>query len=113
VKLSFDRDKILTTEFGVGRDQGTKRTFHLVPVDADVQTALREIAEATWNAMQGMDDSPATYEPSEKYASSEYVRLGLNDQLARPLRDLHEANNFRWIRRRWRILRAFSVISCG
>lgn len=93
MKLDFDIGKVAVTEFGVGRDDGNGRTFVAVPVDADVQAALREMAQATWDAMQKDEDGPAAYQPSEKHGSTEYLYLPLGDDLASSVRDLHEAAN--------------------
>jgi hypothetical protein len=89
--LDFDLNNVTLTEFGVGRDDGGDQSFVAVPVDADVQTALREMAAATWEAMRGQ--IPAMYEPSEKYQSIQYVYLPITDELASILRELHEAVN--------------------
>lgn len=93
MSLTFDLGGVKTTEFGVGRDDGDDQTFCLLPVDGDVQDVLREMATATWEAMQNLTDSPARYEPSEKHESSEYVHLPLNDDLATRMRELHQADN--------------------
>jgi hypothetical protein len=93
VKLSFDIQNVKVTEFGVGRDDGDGETFVAVPVDADVQAALREMVQATWDAMQRDEDGPAKYEPSEKHGSTEYLYLPLGDGMASSVRDLHEAAN--------------------
>lgn len=93
MKLDFDIEKTSATEFGVGRDQGNRQTFVSMPVDADVQEALREIVSATWQAMQKDTGDPPRYEPSEKHGSTEYLQLPLNDDLAAPIRELHEAVN--------------------
>lgn len=91
--IEFDFNQVRTTEFGVGKDDGDRQSFSYIAVDADVQAALREMAEATRQAMEEMSVAPSTYEPSEKYASSEYVHLLLTDDLASQMRGLHEANN--------------------
>jgi hypothetical protein len=91
MKLEFDIENVTVTEFGVGRDEDKGQTFVSVPVDADVQNALREIVSATWQAMQKDTDDPPRYEPSEKHGSTEYLHLPLNDDLAASIRDLHEA----------------------
>ncbi len=91
--LNFDFEKVQTVEFGVGRDEDDNQTFRLMPVDGDVQAALREMAQATWIAMQDETDSPQKYEASEKHASTEYICLPLNDDLALRMRELHQANN--------------------
>src|SRR6266571_1429209 len=91
MKLKFDFNEVTVTEFGVGRDHGGDQTFVAVPVDADVQAALSEMAQATLDAMQREQDGPAQYEPSEKHAATEYLYLPLDDDLAASFRQLHEA----------------------
>ena len=90
--LDFDMGNVTVTEFGVGRDDGNGQAFVAVPVDADVQGALREMVQATWDEMQVHEDGPAKYEPSEKYGSIEYLYLLLKDDMASFLRELHEAS---------------------
>src|SRR5438552_4416087 len=91
--LAFDLQRVTVTEFGVGRDEEQEQSFTLVPVDTSVQTALREMARDTWNAMVKLDDDPREYEPSEKHASSEYLVMRLDSDLATSLRLLHQAVN--------------------
>ena len=91
MKLKFDLDEVTVTEFGVGRDDGEEQTFVAVPVDADVQAALREIVQATLGAMQEDEDGPMLYSPSEKHGATEYLYLPLDDDLASTVRRLHEA----------------------
>jgi hypothetical protein len=93
MKLDFDLANVTVTEFGVGRDDGNRQTFVAVPVDANVQGALREMVKATWDAMQEDEGGPAKYEPSEKHASTEYLTLALSDDMASSVRELHEATN--------------------
>ena len=62
-------------------------------MDADVQVALREMVQATWDAMQKDEGGPAKYQPSEKHGSTEYLYLPLEDGMASSLRELHEAAN--------------------
>jgi hypothetical protein len=91
MRLDFDLGTVRVTEFGVGRDHGNGPTFVAVPVGADVQAALREMVHSTWDAMQDDEDGPAQYEPSEKHASTEYLYLPLDNNMAWSLRNLHEA----------------------
>jgi len=93
MKLDFDQESVTVTEFGVGRDDSNGQTFVAVPVDADVQAALREMVQATWDAMQKVDNGPAKYDPSQKHASIEYLYLPLTDEMASSVRKLHEADN--------------------
>ncbi len=91
MKLNFDMENVRVTEFGVGRDYNERQTFVAVPVDADVQAALREIVQATWDVMQKEDGGPVRYEPSEKHGGTEYLYLPVNDDLSAAIRDLHQA----------------------
>jgi hypothetical protein len=93
MKLEFDLEKVKVTEFGVGRDDGNGQTYVAVPVDADVQTALREMVQATWDAIENEGDEPARYEASEKHAAMEYLYLPIDDDLASAFRQLHTAAN--------------------
>lgn len=93
MKLAFDLDKVTLIEFGVGRDDGNGQAFVAVPVDAKVQKALREMTQATWQAMQQNEDGPTKYEPSDKHGSVEWLYLPLADDMAAGVRDLHQAVN--------------------
>ncbi len=93
MKLEFDLENVTVAEFGVGRDDGNGQTFVEVPVDADVQGALREMVQATWDALRNEEDGPETYDPSEKHGSIEYLTLPIADDLASSVRVLHEATN--------------------
>jgi hypothetical protein len=92
MKLGFALNAVTTAEFGVGRDDGNGQTFSLVPVNGEVQEALREMVDTTWQAMAATDDPPQ-YEPSEKYSAGEYVFLPLAHELAEQMRTLHLADN--------------------
>ena len=91
--LNFDFENIRTTEFGIGRDDEDTRVFHLMSVDAGVQTALQEMAKSSWESMQAISQNPDKYEPAEKYATHEYLYIGLNEDLAKSMKELYEANN--------------------
>lgn len=89
--LEFDLWDVIVTEFGVGRDDGNEQTFFAVPVDASVQAALRDMVNATWDAMQKDENGPAQFEPSEKHAGTEYLILPLDDDLAVSVRHMQTA----------------------
>lgn len=93
MNLAFDLQNVKVVEFGVGRDDGNGQTFAAMPVDAGVQKALREMAQATWQAMQQDEDGPTKYEPSDKHGGVEYLFLPLADDMAAGVRDLHQAVN--------------------
>lgn len=93
MELEFNLGEIATVEFGLGRDERAGQTFSLAAVDWGVQQALIEMARVTWTAMRELTTDPPRYDPSEKYESVDYVYLPLADVLAKPVRDLHYANN--------------------
>ena len=93
MNLHFDFQSVNTIEFGIGRDDDKDQAFFFVPVDATVQNALCEMAQATWDASQALTQTPSKYEPSEKYPSFEHVYLPINDDFSQRMRDLHQANN--------------------
>lgn len=91
--LDFSLDSIQHSEFGVGRDIEGEENYALLPVDAQVQTALQEMAKNTWLTICGFEGEGRAYEPSEKYESQEYVFLSIENALGEYLRGLHRANN--------------------
>jgi len=93
MELSFDLRQVKTTVLGVGLDLTGQQEFRLVPVGADVQTALGEMAGATLRAMLAVADEPSPYEPAEKYASQEHLYVPLEDELAATMRELYEAES--------------------
>ena len=93
MKLEFDIHNVKVTEFGVGRDDADGQTFVAVSVDADVQGAVQEMVQSTWEAMDEDKNGPAKYEPSEKHASTEYLYVAVSDDLAASVRERHEAAN--------------------
>lgn len=92
MNLDFDFDNVSTTEFGVGRQGGSERSFCCVSVDGAVQDVLREMALATWDQMRDIVNPPQ-YEPSEKYSSVQYVTMPLNETLNEELNTLHHSSN--------------------
>ena len=93
MNLNFDVENVETTEFGVGRNIGSDRTYAVVPVHLGVQTTLQGMVAGTRHKMETSVESPATFNPAEKYASEEYLTLPVDDDLALRLRMLHEAPN--------------------
>lgn len=93
MNLYFDLTQVDTTEFGVGKENGHQQGFLAMTVDVDVQGALRDMANATWDSMQENTKVPQKYEPSEKHAGIEHLYLPLADNMAQAMRDLHEAVN--------------------
>jgi len=93
--LNFDFNVVRSTEFGVGRDDDEEGSFVLIPVDAEVQAALQEIATGTRETMAETEGEPQEYQPSEKYSSQEYVVAPIGSAEVARIRNLHRANNLR------------------
>lgn len=93
MNLDFDLDNVRSVEFGIGRDDEDVQSFVRIPVDSGVQDALKDMAQVTWGKMEHQDNNPPRYEPSEKHGGEEYIYLPLNDELAKRMRQLHEAQN--------------------
>ena len=91
--LEFDLGNIVVTEFGVGRDGDEGWLLASVPIDDAVQVALGDMAASTWNAMEGDTDDPDHYQPSEKHASTEYLRLTRGSDLETATRQIFDAEN--------------------
>ena len=93
MNLNFDIENVETTEFGVGRNTRSDRTYAVVPVHLGVQTTIQGMVAGTCQKMEASVESPSTFNPAEKYASEEYLMLPIDDDLALRLRMLHEAPN--------------------
>ena len=93
MNLNFDIENVETTEFGVGRNIGSDRSFAVVPVHLGVQTTLQGMVASTCRMMETCTESPSTFNPAEKYASEEHLTLHIDDDLALCIRTLHEASN--------------------
>jgi len=91
--IEFDFVNVVTTEFGVGIEQGEQQAFYLIPIDNDVQTALREMTVSTRDGMIALAEEPERYSPSEKHGGNEYLFVPIGDDLAERMRVLHRANN--------------------
>lgn len=91
--IEFDFADVQTAQFGVGIEERDAQRFYLVPVDNNVQDALREIAISTRDAMLHLAHDPEKYQPSEKHERTEYLYLPIGDDLAERMRLLHQANN--------------------
>ena len=92
MNLTFDREQISTTEFGVGRNHSGNPRFNFVRADKDVQNAINDMVSSTVQALENASDEGRSYDPSEKFGSIEYLYLPLNDDMAKPFRYLHEAS---------------------
>jgi Domain of unknown function (DUF4868) len=89
----FDVRTAQLIEFGVGLDDDQGERYVLVPIDDEVQAALREMVITTRDEMKEVGENPMAYDPSEKHGGKENLYLPLSDDLAANIRAIHEVNN--------------------
>ena len=89
----FNLNTATVIEFGVGIDAPEGQRFVLVPIDAEVQRALREMVITTREEMEEAEGGPTTYDPSQKYGTQEHLILPLDDELAAHVLKIHTAEN--------------------
>lgn len=94
--LAFGLETIDTIEFGIGRDTEHGTEFVVLPVDANVQQALRDmvldsrkIIDSAERKASDSDEEIPAYQPSEKYESPEYVVTKTDGDFAGSLKQLH------------------------
>lgn len=90
--LTTDLSQVVQVDFGVIREQEGNQVVHLVPPDPQVQEALVEMVQATWERMESLGEGEE-YSPAEKYGTTEHLILPLGDEMATFVRELHEAAN--------------------
>lgn len=94
MNINFDFENIQATEFGIGHyNKDNKETLNLIPVDENVQNALKEMAQETREEMTKISKIPSKYDPSEKHSDKEYLYIPLDDDLASKLKEIHSAQN--------------------
>lgn len=93
MNIVFDFENIATAEFGFGLDQEPERSFIQIPIDIEIQIALKKMVQETIKKLKKSSEDPEKYSPSEKYASIEYVTLPLEDIMVSNLKNLHNATN--------------------
>src|SRR5260370_473313 len=93
MSAQFDTRTAQLIEFGVGLHDGQGERYVLVPIDDEIQGALREMVVTTRDELKQAGEQAHLYEPSEKHSGKENLRLPLNDDFAANIRAIHEANN--------------------
>jgi hypothetical protein len=86
--VSFNGAQVVSVEFGVVRGSLRDGASTLVPVDADVQSLLREMVDDTFTALD-MEGGVAldAYEPSQEHGSASKLALPLESPFAGVLRE--------------------------
>lgn len=91
MQREFNFDKIKSVEFCVSvRAKKGMETNYFVPTDSTVQDALRDVLDATVEAIAPDEEGWAPYELSEKYASKESLQAALAEESMASVKALHE-----------------------
>jgi hypothetical protein len=93
MSAQFDTKAAQLIEFGVGLETEQGERYVLVPVDDEIQGALREMVVTTRDELKEAAEDALLYEPSEKHGGKENLRLPLSDEFAANIRAIHEASN--------------------
>lgn len=91
--MPFDFAHITSISFGVCLDTEEGESYRLVPADGDVQTALKEMMEATRAALMKEGTALQEFSPAEKYGAQERLRVGLDSDLVAKHRAIFETAN--------------------
>lgn len=89
----FDASEIATVEFGTCYDIDEAEKFYLVPIDPDVQGALKEMLHATASALMGEGTELEKYEPAEKYGPTERLIAAIDDPAMVRVASIYNAKN--------------------
>jgi Domain of unknown function (DUF4868) len=93
MNVPFNFDHIQAVEFFVCRDGADGEEYWQVPVDDDVQEALREMLAVTVNQLQ-LDQELPQFEPGEKYGAIEPSAISLEVDYMEKLRSIYETDHF-------------------
>jgi hypothetical protein len=93
MSAQFDTTTAQLIEFGVGFENEQGEHYALVPIDDEIQGALREMVVTTRGELKEAGGRPVPYELSEKHGGKENLRLPLDNDFAANIRAIHEANN--------------------
>jgi len=91
--MPFNFDSIHSVEFGVCLDSETGEIYRIVPADQSVQTALKEMLEATHSQLFRDGETVSNFSPAEKYSSTERLRLVLDSELVAKHKTVFQSEN--------------------
>lgn len=91
--IDFSLDAVVSTEFGMGVGRGREMEFSVVPIDEEVQEALRAMARGTLDSMSKNDEEGREYNPANKNNGTEYSRIQAGNQFEMVSRTLYDAEN--------------------
>lgn len=63
MNLTFEREQIRFTEFGVGRNHSVEPRFNFVRAHKDVQSVISDMVTSTIQALENASDEGRPYDP--------------------------------------------------
>ncbi len=94
MKVPFDFNSIRSVEFFACYDEPQGERFWQVPVDGDVQEALREMLGATVNQLQLETETIPLFEPGEKYGAIEVAVAPMKHKYMEKIRSMYQTDHF-------------------
>lgn len=91
--MSFNFNKIKTTEFGVCIDD-TEETYYIVPCDQSVQNALNEMLVHTMERLNINGETLDAFDPADKYSTNERLVISLDSEYVLTHSQVYKSNNF-------------------
>ena len=85
--------EVNSVEFGICYDIGDDEEYYLIPTDANVKEALKEMLSSSRNHLIAQNEEIGVYQPSEKYGTMERVKINLNDAILSKVKRLYDAEN--------------------
>lgn len=91
--MPFNFNSIITVEFGVCLDSQDNEIYRIVPSDTGVQSALKEMLEATRSSLFNEEEELQEFSPAEKYGSTERLFLSLESELVAKHQEVFASEN--------------------
>jgi hypothetical protein len=91
--MSFNFAAIKSIEFGVCLDSEGGEIYRQIPVDAEVQEALKEILDTTREALGLKDGELEAFEPAQKYSATERLVAKLDSPFMKKIKAIYLAEN--------------------
>lgn len=89
----FRIDDIQSVEFAVCHDTSKGERYYQIPVDKGVQDALKDMLKNTIETLHSGENQMETYEPAQKYASTECLEIGLDNEHMEKLKQIYKTEN--------------------
>lgn len=86
-------DDFQNIEFGIALFMDNEESFIRIPVDNTVKESLVDMRKEFYSQYDNGEEEPETFLPSEKYASTERLKVNLTEDYLESIRDLYQNTN--------------------